>query len=194
MWLSFLLKLSFWRGRKILYLDCDVRYIRSWWSQWQLLTQRKEGMLLQATKGRVPRGVFYRKTKISFVILKFGFEAAPLFFLFLKQLKKPLREEVETKRTSRWVVFERLLLGLDSWIGIELRWRVKSDVYLLSKATRRFEQLKSFLLLLKVSRLAVKGISKSTFHPPTPKHQDEVLDLKAYLDFDLVPYLLKRDC
>ena len=41
-------------------------------------------MLLQATKGRVPRGVFYRKTKISFVILKFGFEAAPLFFLFLK--------------------------------------------------------------------------------------------------------------
>ena len=71
-------------------------------------------MLLQATKGRVPRGVFYRKTKISFVILKFGFEAAPLVFLFLKQLKKPLREELETKRTSRWVVFERLLLVLDS--------------------------------------------------------------------------------
>ena len=71
---------------------------------------------------------------------------------------------------------------------------MKSDVYLLSKATRQFEQLKSFLLLLKVSRLAVKGIPKSTFHPPTPKHQDEVLDLKAYLDFDLVPYLLKRDC
>ena len=194
MWLSFLLKLSFWRGRKILYLDCDVRYIRSWWFQWQLLTQRKEGMLLQRPLKAECRVVSFI-AKPKFLLLYWNSDLRLLrFFFFLKQLKKPLREEVETKRTSRWVVFERLLLVLDSWIGIELRWRVKSDVYLLSKATRQFEQLKSFLLLLKVSRLAVKGIPKSTFHPPTPKHQDEVLDLKAYLDFDLVPYLLKRDC
>ena len=88
MWLSFLLKLSFWRGRKILYLDCDVRYIRSWWFQWQLLTQRKEGMLLQRPLKAECRVVSFI-AKPKFLLLYWNSDLRLLrFFFFFETTKK----------------------------------------------------------------------------------------------------------